>query len=151
MNLLNKINKESFYQQNVPMLFKDNITNNHFGIITNGNFRFKIAWYSEIEPVIKEVSLGIYCIGIDQNFSIIDLNTGNILLHLDLFYNFFGVEIEKNIILVILELEIIKINKLDFKVVDSYGLSDLFESIEFNNENAIVKCLGVDEEIKIEL
>lgn len=151
MNLLNKINKKSFYQQNVPLLFgeSNDMANNHFAIISDGKYRFKIAWHSDIEPVIKEVILGVFGVGIDQHFSVIDFNNGNILLRLNLFYNFYDIEIFKNYILVILELEIIKINISDLKVVETYTLPDYFESIEFNEGIVVVKCVG-DEVVNIE-
>ena len=72
-SILNKITKEEFEIRKDQVLFNDKIVNNRFAIITNGTNSFKIAWYSDlIDPVITEITTDIYCIGIDQNFAIID-------------------------------------------------------------------------------
>lgn len=79
-----RVNKDTFYQMEILLLFADNNdrANKHFAIISDDNHSFRIAWNSDIEPVLKEISSGIISIGIDQHFSIIDFNTGKILLNI---------------------------------------------------------------------
>lgn len=146
-----RVNKKSFDQQDISILFEedDDKANNNFAIISNDTYRFKIAWNSEIEPVIKGVVSEVFSIGIDQHFSVIDFNTGNVLLNIKLFYNFYDTEIIENYILVISELEIIKIRISDLTVAKTYSLPDYFESIEFQNETISVNCIG-NEVLKIE-
>lgn len=141
---LNRIDKDAFHHQAVPMLFgeNDDRANNHFAMICNDTHSFKFAWNSDIEPIVKEIISNVYGIGIDQHFSIIDFNSGNILLNLNLFYNFYNIEGLRNFILVITELEIIKINLTGFVVTKTYALPEYFEGIEFKEGSIAVKCIN---------
>jgi len=140
----NKINEEEFNKQNVPTLFKEDNerANNNYAIISVCKLGFQFAWNSSIEPIILEVNSNIYCIGIDQHFAIINFNSNNIIITLNLFYNFYDTKIFKEWIFVITELEIIKIDKTTFKILENYELPDFFEKITFSEGQIEVKCTG---------
>jgi hypothetical protein len=150
MNNLVKINKETFNNKDFPILFIDSVSNNYYAILKNEEFNFKFAWYSDIEPVIKEITTGIFVLGIDQHFSILDLNHGNILLNLNLTFNFYDLEIFENFILIITELEILKINIKRLNIFETYPLPEYFDSLELKNNILIVNCIN-QEIINIEL
>jgi len=144
MNLINKITKEEFENLKTPILFteKNAEANNNLASISNGINGFRIAWNSDINPILLLVSRNIYAIGIDQHFAVVDFESQAVLLNIDLFYNFYDIKIFSGFIYVITELEIIKINLLSYTLVETYPLPDYFENIEFNDRGIEVKCLG---------
>ena len=144
MNIIKRISKTAFRKLNSYELFKEDkeAANNSFAVISESTNCFKIAWNSDIEPMLIEIDANIYGIGIDQHFSIVDLNCNSVLLNINLFYNFFVTKLQGEWIYLITELEIIKISKLDFKIVKNYALPDYFEGIEFLDGQVIVKCSG---------
>jgi hypothetical protein len=143
------ISSKEFNQENASMLFTDKVSNRCFGIFTNGKLTFRVAWHSDtIEPEVTEIATNIYVIGIDQNFVIVDLNNGQVLLKLELAYNFFGIQLIDNNIFVITELELIQINKNTFEVIKEHALPDFFKELEQVDDRLQVKCVG-DEIINI--
>lgn len=144
MNLFNEITKIEFNALNELTLFKeaDDRANNHYAIISDGMYGLKFSWNSEIEPVIIEVKPKVYSIGIDQHFAVVDFSSNTILLNLNLFYNFYDTKIFKEWIFIISELEILKVSRLDFNIIETYELPDFFSDIEFKGEVAEIRCSG---------
>ncbi|MBB5648931.1 hypothetical protein [Pedobacter cryoconitis] len=144
MNLFNEITKIEFNALNELTLFKeaDDRANNHYAIISDGMYGLKFSWNSEIEPVIIEVKPKVYSIGIDQHFAVVDFSSNTILLNLNLFYNFYDTKIFKEWIFIISELEILKVSRLDFNIIETYELPDFFSDIEFKGEVVEIRCSG---------
>ena len=143
MNIsLLKINESEFNKLNIPILFNDSYTSRCFGVIKNNKYSYKFSWQSDlIQPILSEVINGIFSIGIDQNFTIINFNLNLIAFKLELNYTFYDTKIFNDLIYVITELEIIKINALTFKVLEEYLLPDIFEEIIFEEKKISVRCL----------
>lgn len=141
---LKNISVEEFNKLKVPILFEEGIFNRRFGVITNNKQSFGLAWRSDmIQPSLIELDLNIYGIGIDQNFAIVDFNNNLIRLKLSLTYNFYTIELFLSDIFIITELEIIRLNRVTFKVLDKYELPDLFEEMVLShNDQLEVKCAG---------
>jgi hypothetical protein len=144
MNVVfNRINESDFYEIHSPILFNDIKTSRCFGIITNNVTSYLFSWQSDIQnPVLNEISEGICSIGIDQNFAIINFVTAKIILNIELTYPFYDNKVYGNYCFVITELEIIRIDIINFGNTKEYMLPDIFEEINFGNNQVEVKCSG---------
>lgn len=151
MNIeLTDISDSDFKNLDIPTLFEDKLTDRTFGVLSDGINEYKLGWQSDnIKPVIKWINTLLCSIGIDLVFVIFEFTTGRVLLKLSLDYFFYDTKIYNEFVYVITELEIIKINIANLAIVEIYSLPDCFESIEFNERNIMVKCVG-DEVVKIE-
>jgi hypothetical protein len=138
---LHSITKEEFENDKSPILFGDNITNNRYALFEGQTHHFRLAWYSElVKPDIFEINQLVYAIGIDQHFAIVNFSTHHVILTLTLSYNFLTTKSFGNWIFVITELEIIRIDKNNLRVVEENALPDLFESMFFKQNEIEVKC-----------
>lgn len=146
-----EISESDYSRLKLPVLFEDKLTDRVFGIISNGINKYKFSWQSTvIKPKIIDIDDFRCSIGIDLVFVVFEFLAGKILLQLSLNYLFYDTKIYNGFLYVITELEIIKINTKDLLVVETFALPDYFESIEFNEEIILVKCVG-DEIVNIEL
>ena len=138
-----KIPESEFIRINAPVVFGDKSTNRVFGILSNDIMHYKFAWQSDkIDPAITFIGNEICLIGIDQDFVILNFNTGNIFLKLLLTYIFYGVKVHNDYLYVITELEIIKISIPKFEILETFALPDYFEGIKFYDDVIQVKCAG---------
>lgn len=139
---LKRISEAEFHNLHVPILFDDKVTGRCFGVVTNGDQSFGLAWQSTMtQPILSEVGQGVFCIGIDQNFAVMDFSNNSVPLRLTLFYNFYNTQLYKESIFVITELEIIKIDRTTFKVMGEYALPEYFEEITIGDDSLEVKCV----------
>jgi len=137
---LENVTRGDFKYNNCPILFEDANANNRFALITKGKYSYRLAWHSDlINPVILEINSNVVSIGVDQNFAIIDFNNNSILFNLNLIYNFLNVFLFKDWIFIVTELEIIKVGKNIFQVLEEYALPDLFEEIFFKGDRIEVR------------
>lgn len=135
--------ESEFEKLKIPILFEDKSIDRTFGVVSDGKIEYKLGWQSEnIKPVIKCINLLLCSIGIDLIFVIFELTTGRVLQKISLDYYFYDTKIYKGAIYVITQLEIIKVGIQDLAIVKIYSLPDYFESIEFNEEILVVKCIG---------
>ncbi len=140
---IKEISEDNFNKINIPILFSNSKTNKRFKIISDNNYAFKLAWQSDtIECCIKEIDDGIYAIGVDQNFIIVNFRINDIILKLELTYFFCDLKIHHDVIYLATELEVILISKITFKIISNYELPDFFENINFNEKNIEVKYIG---------
>lgn len=147
---IKEISESDYNKLKLPVLFEDQLTERVFGIISNGTNEYKFSWQSTvIKPKIICIDNFRCSIGIDLVFMIFEFLTGKILLQLSLDYFFYDIKIYNGFFYVITELEIIKINTKDLLVFETFALPDYFESIEFNEESILVKCVS-DEIVNIE-
>lgn len=144
MSIFNEITEIQFNGVSVPILFSEenDKANNHYAIISDGLYSFKFSWNSDLEPVITEINSNVYSVGIDQHFAVVDFASNTTLLNLNLFYNFYDTKIFDEWIFVISELEILKISRLNLKMIEIYDLPDFFREIEYKGEVAEIKCSG---------
>lgn len=140
---LKKLSESEFYNSEYPILFSNDLTSEFFGLISCKSNGYKFAWQSKlVEPVVTELDAGRYAIGIDQDYAIVDLKANSVLLQLTLFYFFYDTKINGNIIYVITQLEVVKIDRYTFDVIEMCGLPEYFEKIEFENGYARIYCMG---------
>jgi hypothetical protein len=133
-------------------IFEDILLNRVFGIIRYEKKEYGIAWQSDIlSPVITEISDGIYSIGVDQNFAIVNFNIDKIEFNTTLTYNFCNSYIYKEDIYIISELEVIKMNVQTFEIQDCYALPDIFEEIFFENNHLEITCMNYEPKVIIPL
>lgn len=138
-----KITTGDFNESKIPLLFSETKANNNCAIITDGITKYRLAWHSDmIDPVILRITYGIYGIGVDQHFSIINFEKKEIPCTLNLMYNFLNAEIFDEWIFIITELEIIKMDKNSLGVLAEYALPDFFEEIQFSYDGIKVSCSG---------
>lgn len=139
---LREISEINYKSSTLPVLFEDERTDRMFGIISNNIHSFKFGWQStNIKPVVKEVSKEIYAIGIDQNFILIDLNIVNIKLKLKLFYFFYNLVVYDTFMIVITELEILIVSLINYNLLTSISLPELYENMETNGKNLKFTCI----------
>ncbi|TXK75371.1 hypothetical protein [Mesonia sp. K4-1] len=140
-----KVSESDFEKIDIPVLFENKLTDTTYAVISNyGNeYKYKLGWQSEsISPTILNIDKFIFSIGIDQIFVIFELHTGNILKRISLDYYFYDIKIFKEILYVITQLEIIKINITDLMIIEYFALPDYFESIEFEESVIYIKCIN---------
>jgi hypothetical protein len=142
------IEKQAFNQLHVPILFHDPPTSKVFSTVRFQQNEFKFAWQSDlIKPEINEVSPGIYSIGIDLNYVVVDFNSGKILCTVNL-SSFFVVSLAlTEFILIITQLEVIQLNKQGFAIQRTYALPDIFDRVAFNDGK--VEIFSVDGSITL--
>ena len=142
--MLKYITELEFIDTDIPLLFqeKESIFNRKFALLNFDKSSFKIAWQSDsIEPEIVKISANIYSVGVDQNFAVIDVTDGSIILKLELFYFFYSVYKLLNRIFIVTELEIIELNALTFQVLAEFALPEIFSEFSLNGSNIEVKCI----------
>jgi hypothetical protein len=138
---LENITEEKFNKLNWPILFNDETTSRCFGIISNGEQNFRLAWQSDlIQPVITEIRSSIYGVGIDQDYAIVNFATNTVELKLNLTYNFFCASVFGEILFIVTELEVVKLNVVTFEVVQYYGLPSHCEEIIVRDSGLEIKC-----------
>jgi hypothetical protein len=144
MNVFSRISKEEAVNLKMPLLFSevDERLNKNYGKISDETYNFIFSWYSDIEPIVLEINPNIYSVGVDQHFAIVDFNSNAVLLNLNLFYNFYDTKIINEYFLVITELEIIKVDRITFKILSKFELPDFFNGLEFENGVLEVTCVG---------
>jgi|SRR5690554_280699 len=139
---IREISEEEYKNKNLSVLFDDQISDRTFAILTNDEDIFKMGWQStDISPSLINLTDRIFAIGVDLNFVIIDISTKKALMRIKLNYFFYEFKIIDNILLVITELEIIKVNIVNFQIDEKYALSDFFETIETINKRILVKTV----------
>lgn len=142
---IREVSKVDFIRLDIPILFEDQLTDRAFGVVSNGMSEYKIGWSSEgIKPSIAMINSTFCAIGIDLIFVIFNFNNGEVVLKLLLDYFFYGIKMHNNILYLITELEIIKIEISDLKVIRTYALPSYFKDIEFREGFVVVKCLDND-------
>lgn len=143
MVIITELVETDFNKSKFPTLFSDERTNRVFALISYGDYAFKLAWQSDlIRPLVTEVAKEICTVGIDQNFAIVNFNTGSIVLKIVLDYLFYDVKVYDGYIYVVTELEVIKISQGAFEVIGRYDILDIFEEIQFKNNEVQIRCSG---------
>ncbi len=148
----NQIEKSEFSSLCENIIFHNEKTDKLYGTIVSGERKFCFSWRSDlIDPKIFEINSSIVAVGIDQNFALIDVKQNEILLNLNLDYNFYDIKLYGDSIFVATELIIIEINSITFKVLNEYDLPEIYEDISINESMINVQCLyDVQVEIKRE-
>lgn len=148
--LLKNLTEEDFDKLNLPILFGDSFTNKRFAIVTNGQQSFRLAWRSNlIDPIITEISLNVFGVGIDQYYSIVNFTTGGIELMLSLTYNFDCAAVIGKTLFIITELEIVVVNTITFEVVAERGLPNSFQEMSITNNVLEITCMDTDFIVKL--
>jgi hypothetical protein len=138
---LSLITESDFNKENNLIIFQDKVANHRYAQLKHGNNSFRLAWHSDsITPVISEIRNNIFSIGIDQNFAIIDFENDKILLNLDFLSFFYYTELLDNFIYIITELEIIKVDTINFKVLETIGLPDIFREMTIMDDKILIQC-----------
>ena len=138
-----QISEKQYNELDYPILFDDNKFDRAFGIIDNGKYQWKYGWQSiSLKPFIENLEAETYLIGIDRDFIIVDLSSNIIKLKLRLNYFFYGAKQTDKLIFVISELEVIKIVKTNFEIIQSYELPDFFQDMKIMDEHCKITYSG---------
>jgi hypothetical protein len=136
-----KLTRTEYYSFNNLALFDDNLNSRCYGVITDGQNDFRLAWQSDlIEPILTQVEANVFSIGIDQDFAVVDFSKNIVLFRLRLIYNFIFTQLFKASIFVITELEIIKIDTANYKISNEYALPESFEDIITLKDSLKILC-----------
>jgi len=140
-SMLQQITENDFLESNALTLFSEYKTSRNFGIFTFNNNSYKLSWQSDVsKPIITQITDNIYSIGIDLNFAIIDFKSNQILLNLDFFSFYYYTKLLDNFIYIVTELEIIKVDTMNFKVVKIISLPDIFREMTVLDDKIVIQC-----------
>ncbi|RUT67825.1 hypothetical protein D0817_24335 [Flavobacterium cupreum] len=140
--IINSIDKIRFMESDSKAVFYNQETNSSFGELVHNNFTCKIGWNSSlIAPKILEIESNIYSIGIDQNFAVIDFNSNEIILNVELPYFFYDTKIYKERMYICMELEILVLDKSNYSILKEIPLPDFYEEINFEDNLEIITCV----------
>lgn len=145
MNLqLKNITESDYNNSNAKVLFNGAELNRSFAKIDLGQIKFKLAWQSDlVEPLLLELDNGLFCIGIDLNFVIVDSNTSTILLKLELNDLFKTVRLLDTSILIATDMEVVEVSRKTYEVINKTSLPDMFE--DFIDSDNGIEALCFDE------
>lgn len=139
---LRKISKLEFKNSNVPTLLGTYETDKVFSLISNKRKAYKFSWKSElVDPIIKEWN-NVCVLGIDLDLVILNFETNEILNRLQFDSFFYDIQFYHEVIYVITQLEVFRINSFDFKIIDTYPLPDVFKKIEMKDGSIVIECFG---------
>lgn len=134
------INESDFKVSDSEVIFNTEHSRCH-GIVFNEEISFKFGWQSElIIPKVDLISEGVYSLGIDLNFAVIDFEKNKIVFDLLLDYFFYEIKVQKDFLYVITALSIFKIELGTFRIIETFLLPDFFEQIIFDKKRIEVKC-----------
>jgi hypothetical protein len=140
-SMLQQITENDFLESNALILFSEYKTSRNFGIFKFNNNSYKLSWQSDVsKPIITQITDNIYSIGIDLNFAIIDFKSNQILLNLDFFSFYYYTKLLDNFIYIVTELEIIKVDTMNFKVVKIISLPDIFKEMTVLDDKIVIQC-----------
>ncbi|NMA73837.1 MAG: hypothetical protein GX963_06670 [Bacteroidales bacterium] len=138
-----KIEQSDFDKISAPILFGSPKTDNIFATISKEDIIYKFSWQSElIDPVIKNKDENELLIGVDLNFIAFDIETGEILNQLSFDSFFLNIEQYDDIFYIITQLDIYRLGTSDFKIIDTYSLPDIFDTISASDSYIVVTTLG---------
>lgn len=141
-----EISHDQFVNVDLPWLFDDESTSRKFGLISVEQRGYKFSWDSNlIQPEIEKIETGVYSIGIDQHFAIVDFVRGMIPLNIHLFYNFYNTKLSGEHIFVCTELEVLVVRRGTYNVVRSFDLPEFFDELII--EASTVKIICVDQQV----
>lgn len=127
------------------MLFEDEIMNRKFGIISTVGAQYKFGWHSTIvKPVIDLIKEEYCSIGIDLKFVVFNINSGKVLLNLNLDFWFYESFIFNQYLFIITELEIVKVDIKSYGIAKTYLLPDIFEQYKIDQNRIVIKCVNDD-------
>ena len=130
------IDYDTYKRLNYDTVFKDYHNDSYriYGKIVEGNSYAKIAWSSDLlQPQFIEVFPKIFAIGIDQDFAIYDFDLKRRIMYLDLDFLFCEMAIFEKKILIATELE--------FIVIDTIPLQDIYNKMKINCGEVEIYCM----------
>ncbi len=145
---VDRITKEKYQELKVKNLFEEKMTDRVFATILINNVAYKFAWGSDIVvPVIKIINNQYCTIGIDLEFIVINMIENVVIDSVKLNYFFYDTQIFNNFLFVITELQILKIEMQNFKIIDQIDLPEIFESWDVVDNKIKITCLDGQEVI----
>lgn len=145
---VDRITKEKYQELKIKNLFEEKMTDCVYATILINNVVYKFAWASDlVTPVIKIINNQYCTIGIDLDFIVINMIENVVIDSVKLNYFFYDTQIFNNFLFVITELEILKIEMQNFKIIDEIGLPEIFESWDVVDNKIKVICLDGQEVI----
>lgn len=137
------ITKEKYQELNVQVLFDDNLTDRAFATILINNVTYKFAWRSDVvKPIIKIINNQYCTIGVDLEFIVINMIENVIINNIKLDFFFYDTQVFHNLLFVITELQILKMDTQSFEIIDKIDLPDIFESFDVIDQSILVTCFN---------
>ncbi len=146
---LTRITASEYDKLPLSILFDDKEFDHVFAILSSDKNDYKLGWQSNlIEPVIVAISASLCLVGVDLVFVIFDKEEGKIRFKLSLDCYFYDAILHEEHVLIITQLEIIKLHISSLTISERYALPNIFEDIEFKENRILVKCVD-NEQITI--
>lgn len=134
------ISKEEY--DKIGNILFENSDSRCFAKLIAGEKTYTLAWRSDLLlPKVISIPPKFIAVGIDQKFSVLDCNNADVLLNLELDYNFSKAEAFQSSLFIAAELEIIEVQRADWKIADQIMLPSFFEEFIYINESLKIKCI----------
>lgn len=99
--MLEVINKEVFYSLPYTIVFENVKTDRCYALLKYNQHTFKLSWASDLlKPSIIAVQPGVCAVGIDEHFAIVDFNSNQIIVNIELSFPFHEARVVSNSIIV---------------------------------------------------
>lgn len=139
---LEYMSEEEFNRSNYQILFISPLSNRKFAQVKYKNKTVLIAWQSElIKPFVVEIKSGVYAVGVDLSFGVIDFNLEHILFRFET--NSFISDLKKinGTFYLLTELAIYDLDLKRWEVKTVIDLPDILVDFLEYEDHIIIECM----------
>ncbi|TDX08376.1 hypothetical protein [Flavobacterium sp. S87F.05.LMB.W.Kidney.N] len=128
-------------KQNSIVLF-EKTSDDNFGEIQWNGCVFQFGWRGDfILPVVKEIDLMRFGLGVDFNFVIVDIVKKEIIYKIELDDYFINFIVKGNVIYIASELKVIQLEIDNFEILNEFYLPEIFDDFVITNDSIIASCI----------
>ena len=140
------VSKATYNAAQLPVLFGERPDDSCFGIISSGDWGYRFSWDDgAISPFLTDVYDAVYSIGYEQNVALVDFTAYRVLTELWLTFVYCDTLLFFDAIIIATEAEIILLDKWTYSEVGRQMLTEYFESIDIDGDEAVITCANGDE------
>lgn len=140
---VSKYTQREFLDSKSLLLFESKDFSQAFGEIALNKVKFKLSWESDLlMPHVLKMDRDIYCVGIDQNFAVVNMRSNEVLFSILLNEYFMTATVVDSNIFVASELQVIALSMKTFTVEKVINLPEIFS--DFNSVNSELYALCLD-------
>lgn len=140
------VSKATYNAAQLPVLFGERPDDSCFGIISSGDWGYRFSWDDgATSPFLTDVYDAVYSIGYEQNVALVDFTAYRVLTELWLTFVYCDTLLFFDAIIIATEAEIILLDKWTYSEVGRQMLTEYFESIDIDGDEAVITCANGDE------
>ena len=130
----------------LPVLFGERTTDSCFGIISSGDWGYRFSWDDgAVNPYFTQLQDAVYSIGYAQNVAIVDFALYRVLTELWLTFIYCDAVLFFDVIIIATEADITLLDRRTCAELNRQLLTEYFESIDVEGDEAIITCANGDE------